>query len=320
MTNIARAGIPGITHQPREKLSCYLDISPKVAAAWRRDFPFPRQRNIQPSRVQFLRIEIQAGDFNPVAFIAFAVLPNDDAFLVNGNHTLEALKQLNRDVELSIAVFPCKDMVEVNKLYNSFDAYKPRTWGDAFRAEGMTDEIPNVKAIAPAVLIINARFTDPRALVLPRQKRIESVREYKHQAFLWHELVARKDARLINLLQRRAHLCVILETLRQQEALAMKFWGETLADDGLKQGHPGKTLLAYASRVKAQSGTLRLHIDWTARAWNAAYAGIEMRVPREMKHFHLRGTSWKMPKHLRDEDENDRPTKHAGGELPATAP
>ena len=276
--------------------SDYEIVTPEQATYLRANCVFERQRKISPRQVDLLVRAIALGEFRPVSPVIICVLPGGRKVLVNGNHTLEAVKLYNHNTRLLVTHINVKSMEDVAEIYAVIDAQKRRSYEDIYKAIGLENQLPNAKQVVAAVAIINCNFLQDRAFAtidhLTRMERIDLALQYKKPATLLDNIIKEKTKANVRIFMRRSFLSVILETLKFQPDFATIFWNETLADDGLKRGHPGKALLEYGRNSVSHISQIKPHVFWAARAWNAAYEGRELKVLRAAYNFWLAGTPW----------------------------
>jgi hypothetical protein len=305
-------------------------VDPKLARHLRDTCHFERQRNVDPKNVNRLMYEILNRTFIGGTPIFTCVLPDGSMRLVNGNHTLEAIAKANVSVPLTFIYKHVKDLDEVGHIYSVLDLQKTRTWNDAIRATGIGEETPMARLVNVSLVFIASGFKPSKdnPVIRSRAAMLGGLfPEYKETAQLLDKCFAGASGNNKRILLRAPILAVALYTTKHQPSEALKFWRETVMDDGLKIGHPGKALLSYGRNTpaagtttvgKSEDGTRERrpnrigHLRAAALAWNAAYEGreIEKCQPWHMGQFRLLGTPWHdgEPKKRRDDDPVDRPS------------
>lgn len=289
-------------------------VTPAMARELRDTCHFGRQRAIYKSNVDYLAAEMREGRFIPGTPILLAVLPNNHRFLLNGNHTLEAVFSTGLDVPLTFIYVPCQDIEEAGRIYGRIDQQRRRSWRDAARAAGVTEpKFINTRwltAYGNATTVIINRFghDQRRSPSTPPGSNSRTSMSVKldlaqfYMPFL-EALVAcvpegEIDGANARLIQRGPVVAVALETLRYSYPQAQVFWSGLLADDGLVKSDPRKTLLEYLRENrggKSHTGIGRIMLMRAcAGAWNAFRRGDELRAlhPGRTIKFILSDTPW----------------------------
>lgn len=251
-------------------------VSPAVARHMRDTMHFERQRQITSRHVDRLAQEMRRGWFLAGTPIFICVMPDGRQFIVNGNHTLEAVHASGITLPLTIIRKKVRTFEDVAACYATFDIQKTRTWGDALKAAGVATEIPNATKVVAALALIQSGFWDQGYTdFTSRRKRLDLLPEYTQAAHLLH--VAAEGAPSANqkILHRAAFLGVALYTARYQPTTAEEFWGGMAKDDGLAKNDPRKSLLRFGiSNPISGGGTQRLyHAKAAMLAWNAFFEG-----------------------------------------------
>lgn len=276
-------------------------VTAETARLLRDTCHFSRQRQLSESHIERLADEMDRGSFIPGTQIAFGVFPDKRMVILNGNHTLEAVAQSGVPIALTFTYIPVKDEDDVGRIYAQYDIHRVRSWGDAYKAYGFTENMPTYWAspIGTALGVIMARFDSAIAkdpVLKSREVRALVMRRYAKQSAQLMELVEGVATQNLKLFRRGGVLSVALETLRYQPSMASEFWRGFLLDDGLKTGDPRKTLLNY---LRARTGaTNRGDRDQQSRAcalaWNASFKGRKLEIlrPAYMIDIRIEGTPW----------------------------
>lgn len=279
-------------------------VSPELAKSIRAGCHFERQRKLSEANISRLAYEMSHGHFVQGTPIFFGVLPDKAMYLVNGNHTLEAIMSSTLPQLLTFIYHPCTDLEEVASLYATFDANKPRTWGDSLKAVGMGEKLPYAPQVASAVRMILANFKSVSGtakrqgvatIANSKSEVFAKLHDFERPARLIHDALAGAPGSNQKLLLRVPVLAVLLEIARAQPSEAFNFIKDLAADDGLKLGDPRKTLLRFLTNNYTTQGDDRfLMCRAVAQAWNAYYQERELQIlrPGSMSNITLAGTRW----------------------------
>ncbi len=290
-----------------------LTIDPEQGRLYRRTCHYPYQRHISPRNVKRLSGLMQRGVFVQGTPISFCALPDGTSFLVNGNHTLEAIIDCGIPQLLTIMVHEVADMVEVARIYSSFDVHQMRSWQSALHAYGLDQEIPLSCYVMPAVGLIMQDFkysSDNIEANSSREARFTKMREYREAAVGMANAISGAPNLYRRLCLRRAVLGVALETFRYQAEKAHGFWHGLSHDDGLSKNDPRKTLLLFLLDNKI-TGPIENYRQSKAvgLAWNAYYRNDELSQlkPGSISSLVVAGTPWGSKKPVEQEEEAKKP-------------
>lgn len=273
-------------------------ISVEEAIRLRKTCHFPNQRNIRDLNVLRLGLEMEKFRFIQGTVIFMVVLPDGQQYIVNGNHTLEAIAYSGKEQLLTFVFLEIDTFEEAKQVYMSFDVHKARTWADALRASGKDLTQPMSKQVTAAAKLLMSGFRYAPENVEANSSRISRFDfsdAYNDSAALLQE--AMKEAPALNqrLVMRAAVMAVALETVRYEPEPAVRFWGAMVHDNGLVKGDPRKTLLQYLLTHKAGKGAEGyLQSRAAAHCWNAWMDGkqvINLRITIAGK-MEIRGTPW----------------------------
>jgi len=271
-------------------------VDRETAREWRKDMHFEGQRNRSEYNVQRLALEMMNCRFTPGTQIYIAVLPNGKKYILNGNHTLDAIVESGLPQVLTITYNNVESMREAGDIYAVFDDQMKRKLRDALRARGLDVDETQLHYMGPALNVIINRFLQQDAWrTVPKLLVTAALEHYQDAAEAYFDATAHapKETRLYC---RRAPIMALgLETMRYQQERATEFWGRFASDDGLIAGMPEHTLLRYLRNNPATVGPARASsVRAGALAWNAAYKGspLQQVKPDAFKHFTLAGTPW----------------------------
>lgn len=267
-------------------------VTPKIAKEMRENYNFPRQRNIKKGNVERLVNEMKNSRFITGTQIFICVLPGGERYIVNGNHTLEAIIASEFSQLLTLTYHTTSTFEEVCHIYSVFDLQSRRSAGDSIRAYGL-DDLPNSKKIYAAMPVIKTAFRLDHRGVHSRPDMLALMEQYLNEAAQFSDVIKGAEAKL--LLTRAGIVAVALETFKAQPSQAAEFWSSVARDDGLTVGSPEKALLKWlrGSRLAGKLGQTE-HIRAAACAWNAHWRGVDIEhvKPNQMRSFYLLGTRW----------------------------
>lgn len=280
-----------------------ITVTPEMARQWRHDWHFDRQRPIRPIRVETLAREMRAERFLQGTAIHIGVVERR-CYIMNGNHTLDAIVHSGLDQRLALIVLNYATMEELGRAYTKFDQHGARQIRDSITAVGLDREIEAdpqfVRAATGAMALRITEFAvgpGRKASYLARSHhmRMEAVREYRDRIKDYFMAVCSRDMISRSKLLRATVMAVALETLRYQPERGKIFWDRVATDDGLRKGDPAKALINYLLANKATSGTRARDLRAVALCWNADWDGrqIKQLKPTTLKEFILSGTPWK---------------------------
>lgn len=114
--------------------------TPALAKKWRGMERFPRDRDLSPTRLEFIKKAILANEFRGSELACISILETGKEYRINGKHTSEALFQLfDSGVEFTPPVMLVREyaadtMEDAARLYATFDARQSaRTKADVIR-------------------------------------------------------------------------------------------------------------------------------------------------------------------------------------------
>lgn len=272
--------------------SSIVSMTPERAAKLRADAHFPRQRPIKSGNVDRLVEEMKARRFIPGIQIYICVLPDGTEYVVNGNHTLEAIIKGCFAQVVTVTRHPVEDIEEAAAIYSVFDLQSRRSAGDSIRAYGFT-AIPNSKAVYAAMPIISTNFIIGHTGIRSRPEILEQMREYETEAVLFDN-ATKRNTDGGSLTKRAGIVAVALETFRYDPESASVFWSNVCAlDEDLKPGMPERALLRWmrANKTSGKLGQLE-NSRAAACAWNDYVQGksVSFVQPNRMRSFFLLNT------------------------------
>jgi hypothetical protein len=274
-------------------------VGPGAAADIRKKCHYARQRNFSERNLRRLSAELSAGRFIDGTPLFFVRLPDGRVFLVNGNHTLEAIIRSGVYQRLVMIVLDVDSEEEVARIYGTMDVHKARTWADALRAVGLADEITNAARVMPALGVIMNRFEfvgNNVEVTASRAVRFDLMSHYGDESAMVQAALAGAPLNNQRAVQRAAVLAVALECMKYQPGAGLEFWRGLAQDDGLSKNDPRKALLRWlhSNNVTAGNGAWPQQSRACAHAWNAFMKGATLTVIRksEAAGMVIAGTPW----------------------------
>ena len=286
---------------PTQRVSAHvIAVSPEIARRMRDEWHFPNQRIIKIGNVERLSVEMANGWFVLGTPVFVCVLPDGTRYLVNGNHTCEAVCDSGVTIPLTVIELQVADFEEAARVYSTFDIHKARTWVDTLKATGTYEDFADAGKVASAVGVIMGGFrfaNDGGGTTASRTARTQKMSEYKDAAALIAGCMSGGPRVMTGMIKRAAVLAVALETARYQPTAAIDFWHGFVMDDGLAAKDPRKALSRWLQNNKSLGGTkgFRLQSFAAARAWNLSFDNqlVDHIKPGQMIAFSLKGTPWK---------------------------
>lgn len=264
-------------------------IAPGIAKRMLDEINYERQRSVKQWRVQLVGHWITDGTWNPnVDAIRIAVLPDGSMVLINGQHRLHAFVDCGVAVKVELKLIPVQDMEEVRKLYGKMDLREGvRSDHELTKAAGI-DEVVQIapktaEILVKAVAIIeNGVEPDVRTSNNVRMKdfsyRSEKAIEWDREARDVQEVLDIAESALRNKLRRASTMAIMLYTLRHQREKALYFWRTLAENDALPKRDPRNTLHVDLLTRPLASGNRRQGIQQSAIAWNAWFAGRQLKI------------------------------------------
>lgn len=247
---------------------------------------YKAQRNIKPYQVRRLAVQMKNGEFTPGSQMTFAVLPDGSAHLVNGQHRLKAIIEVDTQVEFQIRINEAADEAELSRLYYREDyTSAPRTANDVAKALDLAGTYKVSKTVASAAFMCGVIIADGLRAAGGRYEdetlntadgRKAAIEPYWPQVRRYDEIVNKADAQLRRKLIVASVMAVALVTLKHQPEKAIPFWTGVAENNGLRKGDPRRSLV-----VALLSRNFRRSIEIMATistAWGHWFAESKMDV------------------------------------------
>lgn len=280
-------------------------LTPEMAQHYRETMKYERQRKLSEPHRDRLAREMVKDHFIAGTLIHICKV-GDSAYIVNGQHTIDAVSESGVALPLTFLTTNCRSMKEVGEIYARHDQGRVRDWASALRATGTYESLglgeAMTNALAAAMKTVMLGFKAHGGIHNPievteinysRDLRIDKMHEYKRAAVQYAKCVAQAERKHQARLRRAAVMAVALETFRYQPKKAHEFWEGVAKDDGLKRNDPRKTYISYLLDHVDQRNKERYKGPRAAAvAWNAFFDGQKLDKIAVPQVFVLHGTPW----------------------------
>lgn len=267
------------------------DVNPVKAAKWlesvNHESQIALQRPIRQNWVSHLAKEMSLGRFVPSATIYFG-FQNGTTYLLNGQHTLNAIIESGTQQTLPIVRHKTKSVDDLKKVYYRADGGLKRSFSDSVRA---LDAI-NVTGLSNfdfQIMDSALRFAQGR-LTRQNKTRIFSYDDRVAACMMWaDEYKALKNCiaggvqSVTKSIGNRAVLSLAMITIRQQPEKAKEFWYQVAHDDMLPATDARKTFHRWLLTARAIGSGASVTVFTpesfayaTSRAWSAFYENREL--------------------------------------------
>jgi len=265
-------------------------ITPKQVNEWENKGAMTGKVN-RPLRlewVSYLAAQMRGEKFEPTNTIAFAHV-NGETFLVNGQHTLHAIRESNEPQSLAVAHYKLSDSDSLSSLYTKYDIGAKRNFYDALRAHNLIDRTGLIKyeieKLGSAVKFIANSFGRTPSQV-DHEEWLHPMLHYAPMMRLWVNVMNGCDRDISPRMYSRGVLAVALVTLEYQESKALSYWRSIVQDDGLKKTDPAKHARRFLEKYGFVGGNSnRLDVMQAesyarvmAHLWNKAYDNQNLSV------------------------------------------
>lgn len=306
---------------PKTTSSNIVDVTPTMAKRWLDTHTYERQRRIRKYHVNHLANMMTRGHFRAGSPIDFAYHANK-WYLVNGQHTLNAMVESGVELSLNVMVHSCKSMAEVNKIYASFDRQLKRTTKDtmaAYDIAGIDELRSDIKASAYVATgmatmgLESSLDANTQQYLYPwhndQEMRAKIVESWMTELQVISQDAITESGNTKSIVSKQGFLSVALITYRFSEEKARDFWQGIMLDDGLARDDPRKAFIrAYqADRTEGRSKTLstrsrqRYSALYAASAWNLFLANrsiMQLKTPTADRYIRINNTPHNGKVHL----------------------
>lgn len=272
-------------------------VTPEWAANARLNWQFPNQRLLSKTNIERLAYEQGKGYFVVGMPIFVCILPTGEKYLVNGNHTLEAIIKNGVGYPLTVIYLQVGSLAEAGRVYANLDIQKIRTLLQSIRAAGLSQDVPYLAKAKSAITVISNEFKNQSFSANGRTDIIEMLQDYTQHISTFASILHGKPNGTAKYCFRAPVFAVALETIRYQPSAAFEFW-ELVASGEVLSPNPAKALLRWFDNNKSTSGssTQLQQAKACAVAWNAWFRGRHLVIVRPTGDFELFGTPWKAAK------------------------
>jgi hypothetical protein len=256
-------------------------ITPDVATQFLGEkYSYEFNRKVKDLHVEFLADAMIKGRFDPTAQIAFVRIPNDKDYLINGQHTLNAIIKSDLPQTLNVVRYTVSSYDEVHSLFSHYDIGSLRTFADSVRAFGVANSTglnhTQITQTAAALRYMKSGFPRGAAQIKKSSEdMIKLIHDWNEEALLIFNLLAAGEKKVNRRLKTSAVLSVLLVIMKYNPAKGAEFISQVASDDGLKVGDPRKALNRYlrdtSKNVEATGKKLAVNGQLAracAKSWN----------------------------------------------------
>lgn len=235
-------------------------VTPDQARYWLNSRPYRGQRPLRQQHVQFLAEEMIRGRFRPTAEVVFSVEDADRHFIINGNHTLNAIVQCGIPQVVTVFNYASTGSDDTAEAYGSIDTNLARNVNDLFAAMFLKEELgftsTQLNRLGGGIKVIDMKFGTSRGR-LHQDDYLRLLRQYSPAAHDYFDLIVGAPQDIYPSATRAASMGVALVTCRFSTQVFGKdkvfdFWKGVVFDDGIKTGDPRKV----ANRHLQLTGTV----------------------------------------------------------------
>lgn len=287
------------TSVPNHTVSMEL-VTPDMARSWLTDRPYKGQRILRAWWVKYLARQMVSGQFRSSAQIIFSVENGEGCFLINGQHTLNAILLCGIPQFISVQYLESAGKVDTASTYGVIDTGIKRRPGDLFSAMYLKEELElnatNFDRLATAVKFIAAKFlpngNDGRE---NNDEWAERIREYGSAAHQFFDATTDLPSEMRSI-YRSSSLGVGLVTFRYSAPLlgldkVKAFWQGVALDNGLIHGDARKAANRHllttnmsnkggVSKLKTNTVSAHYSARVIASCFNAYMEGKTLKQPR----------------------------------------
>lgn len=264
-------------------------ISPQRALGILEHLNWSRQRDISQHWVGVLRMARLKGQLTFLTLV-YAELPDGSWVLVDGQHRLWALSELDQSIPAVIIVCEVANERQLESLYLTFDRAKRRGPDVALKAKNVlqqTERPDLVKRMNGAIPLLTAAFSPSyRFGAQDLEDRSNASQEWLPWMESYIRLISSGAASDQRRLMRSPVAAVALATLRYAPRdRAEAFWSRAATQEMLTADDPRMRLMAFLREEKKRDygnarGAIREvpYAGYVAVAWNAYFEGRSLKV------------------------------------------
>lgn len=240
-------------------------VTPDTARLWLSSRPYKGQRQLRGNHVKFLAEEMERGRFRSTAEIVFAVEDGHRHFMINGQHTLNAIAVCGIPQTVIVVCHQSSGPEETASMYGAIDTNVSRTVSDYWSALGLKEELgftsTHLNAVGGACKFIFNKFRGGNNGLKMHQDDYESIiRQYAPFAHQYFDICIGMPKEIAKSSHRSATLSVAMATLRFSSQVfgfdkISDFWHGVLFDDGISTGDPRKVAYRHLLTVGMSGGS-----------------------------------------------------------------
>lgn len=276
-----------------------IEVSPSQTLHILQSARYEDQRTLDEGWVRQYALAMAQERFRPCSLISYALF-NGKRFLVNGQHTLEAIHLSGKSYPIREEVFPVDTMEDVAQLYGTFDQHRRRSNSQIYKAYRLDEQAnmgkTHVSLLGSAMPLVMSGFTpwptQARGFgVFMRDQWIKSqcITAWAGEARTYFEVIHNCPREISQGLRRASVMAVAVVTIRHTGTDAEEFWHEVAMGDGLKQGDLRLTLHMFLRKHSAKEFDAHVYARYVASAWNNFCDG------RSLRQLNIHETTWDKP-------------------------
>lgn len=277
-------------------------ISPARAMEILEHLNWSRQRDVSQHWVGVLRMARLKGQLTFLTLV-YAELPDGSWVLVDGQHRLWALSDLDQAIPAVIIVYEVGNERQLESLYLTFDRAKRRGPDVALKAKNVlqkTERPDLVKRMNGAIPLLSAAFSPSyRADAGDLEDRSDASAEWLPWMESYIRLISSGAVADQRRMMRSSVAAVALATLRYAPSgRAEEFWSRAATQEMLTADDPRMRLMAFLREDRRQYGNQRgairevTYCAYVAAAWNAYFEGRTLKILKASEPVKILGTPY----------------------------
>jgi len=258
-------------------------ITPQAARTILLHERYERQRPLDLGVVQEYALAMLNGEFRQGTVISFCVYQGT-RYLVNGQHTLEAICRSGVTLELGLEEIQIESLEERAYWFSKYDRLKLRSLKQIYDANGIHEAVNMNKSQADCLgaclpLLASGFSSVPRSRGSMRmytsnpRLRMDFIRAWADEASRFYTAITGAPGTLSMNIRRAPVLAVALVTYRFTGTDADDFWMNVCQDDGLHQGDQRKALHIFLRTTKLSEYQPHAYSRYVAAAWCRHWKG-----------------------------------------------
>ena len=278
-------------------------ITPESARSILTNERYERQRPLDQSVVQEYALAMLNDEFRQGTVISFAVYKGK-RYLINGQHTLEAICRAGIALELGIEEIPVDTMEERSYWFSKYDRLKLRSLKQIYDANVIHEAVNMNKSQADCLgaclpLLASGFSSAPRMHGSMRmytsnpRLRMDFIKAWADEASQFYAAIKGAPGSLSMNIRRAPVFAVALVTYRFTGNDAGEFWADVAQADGLNQGDQRLALHVFLRTTKLKTYEPHVYSRYIASAWCKAWnnqRGKEIKPQAEHLPIFLEGT------------------------------